>query len=195
MVSVNTGARPTKAITVFGHVCGDYTVPVRKLSQREAAASKESVLGINGFRRESLWTPADLKREHGLTFQDVIEQQGWDLAKLPFSKGGPAASAALAAFQLANPNTTVVSFKGAIGDDPVGQRVMDYFRTYNMDPSCLMKIQGVPTSYSLVIPEHVEGEGDKRSFLHDPGANAALTFDGIPENDIKIGRASCRERV
>lgn len=169
-------------INVYGHVCGDYSTPIMRLSREQAAASQKSVLGIPDLERGKLMTTQQLA-ERGLTIADVCKQNGWETAKLGFSKGGPAASAALAAFQLAS-NQGSVHFYGAAGKDHIAERLGQYLDRYNL-PHTLTAVRNAHTSHTLVVNEQVEGDADaQRTFIHEPGANAEVEI--FPESVLQV---------
>ncbi len=121
--------------------------------------------------------------ERGLTIPDVCAQNGWDTSELGFSKGGPAASAALAAFQLASKNGEVHYF-GAVGPDHIAKKLSEYLRDYSM-PNTLIGIPKVRTSHTLVVNEQIEGDDDAhRTFIHEPGANAEV--ESFPQSAFQV---------
>lgn len=164
-------------INVYGHVCGDFSTPIIRLSRQQALSSQRSVLGIPGLERGKLMTTKQLA-ERGLTIPDICAQNGWDTSELGFSKGGPAASAALAAFQLASDQGSV-HFYGAAGKDHIAERLGQYLADYDL-PHDLTPVRNSHTSHTLVINEQIEGDADaQRTFIHEPGANAEVqTFPG-----------------
>jgi len=174
------------SINIYGHVCGDYLTPRRLITKEAADSSQRSVLGIPGLERGTLMTVAQLKASRNLTIGDVCKQNGWNPSELGFSKGGPAASAALAAFQLAS-NAGQVHYWGVVGDDAVGRNLEKYFRDYHMPAESLIKVPGLHTSHSLVINEQIEGDHDaQRTFIHEPGANAEVTFETFPSSAFEV---------
>lgn len=178
-------ARPFN-INIYGHVCGDYSTPIMHRSAAQALSTQRSVLGIPGLERGKLMTAAQLKATADLTIAEVCRANGWETSKLGFSKGGPAASAALAAFQLAS-NTGKVNYWGVIGNDSIGARLAQYFASYNMPANTLIKAAGLHTSHTLVINEQVEGESDAhRTFIHETGANGKVTYKTFPETAFDV---------
>lgn len=186
-------------INIYGHVCGDYSTPIMHLTKAQALSSQRSVLGISGLdadgrnivglKRGSLMTTTQIKAA-GHTIQSICRQNGWDTSKLGFSKGGPAASAALAAFQLAS-KTGKVNYWGVIGNDPIGAKLAKYFADYNMPTNSLIQAQGLHTSHTLVINEQVDGENDAhRTFIHEPGANGEVTFETFPAAAFDINEGA-----
>ncbi len=174
------------SVNIYGHVCGDYSTPIRNLSGAEAISSQRSVLGIPGLERGKLMTTAQLKAGCGLTIGDVCNQNGWNKSGLGFSKGGPAASAALAAFQLAS-NAGQVRYWGVVGNDQIGTKLAQYFSSYNMPTETLIKVPGLHTSHTLVINEQVEGDHDaQRTFIHEPGANGEVTFETFSASAFEV---------
>lgn len=174
------------SINIYGHVCGDYSTPIMNRSRSEATASQRSVLGIQGLERGKLITSAQLRQNNGLTIAKVCEQNGWNTSELGFSKGGPAASAALAAVQLAS-NAGQVHYWGVVGKDSIGTRLAQYFTSYNMPTNTLIQAPGLHTSHTLVINEHVEGEKDgQRTFIHEPGANGEVTLETFPAAAFEV---------
>jgi len=178
------------SINIYGHVCGDYSTPIMSRTRAEATASQRSVLGIQGLERGKLITAAQLRQNNGLTIARVCEQNGWNTSELGFSKGGPAASAALAAFQLAS-NAGQVHYWGVVGKDSIGTRLAQYFTSYNMPTNTLIQAPGLHTSHTLVINEQVEGDHDaQRTFIHEPGANGEVTFETFPESAFEVNEGA-----
>ncbi|MEK7376245.1 MAG: carbohydrate kinase family protein, partial [Candidatus Margulisiibacteriota bacterium] len=170
-----------RAITVFGHVCYDFSSP-----KIQRTGPDNAVLGIAGLEREGLMTAVQLRERHGLEIKDVAEKQGWDLFELSGSKGGPAASAALSAFQLLTEGT--VDFYGMIGNDRIGDLIAAYFDSYCIDGGNLIRSEH-PTSYTLVINEDLDLGKESRTFLHETGANGFAAVSDYPETCFKFNKA------
>ena len=174
-------ARQKASYSVFGHVCLDFSTPTVRLSQERAQATKDRVLGIEGFERGRLMTAEDLFSRHGLKISDVAANNRWNMESLTKSKGGPAASAALGIFQLSQEGK--VDFRGAIGNDGIGREIAAYFEEYGMDSSAFIRISGAVTSHTLVVNEQIEGDPEAhRSFLHDRGPNSTVKFGDVAQS-------------
>lgn len=190
MVSLDFGTRilPSRTYNVFGHVCGDSSTPTIRLTIQQARETENCVLGVPDLKRGSLMNAVQFRERTGMSITEFALSKGWDMNLLPFSKGGPAASAALAIFQL-DP-AGLVSFAGVIGKDAIGDRIIDYFKRYNMPTDSLVRISDVQTSHTLVINEDIEGDPEAhRTFIHDEGPNAVIGFDDIPESALDFIRS------
>lgn len=64
---------------------------------------------------------------------------------------------------------------GAIGEDELGNFLIDTMRRHGVDTSCLVRKSGVQTSATM-LPIRPNGE---RPALHVTGANGALTFEDL----------------
>ncbi|MFA5097834.1 MAG: carbohydrate kinase family protein [Candidatus Margulisiibacteriota bacterium] len=177
-----------RTVLGLGHICYDFSATAGKaLSAHQARATQNCVAGINGLSRGELRLSGWLRENHGLSINDVSEKNGWGpVSRLPGSIGGPGASSFRAAFQTLLPDRGQVRFYGAIGNDDIGSVLAAEYRRYNMDPSTLLKLSGVPTSYTLVINEKFEngsgGAAESRTFLHEPGANSIVGVPHFPES-------------
>ena len=69
---------------------------------------------------------------------------------------------------------------GAIGEDSLGDYVIDTFKRYEVDTSCLVRKPGVQTAATM-LPIRPNGE---RPALHVIGANAELTYEDIKLDTI-----------
>lgn len=176
--------------SVFGHVCADFSSPTIRMRRAIADRTATRVLGLEGFDRGKLLPPKKLMQKHKLTIPEVTEMMGWgNMLDLPFSKGGPAASAAQAIFQLAPEGT--VAFRGALGKSQVGEKTLEYFKRYGMDTTTLLMLEGVPPSFSLVVNENIVEPDEttvteSRSFLHDTGANGVVTINNFQQGALSF---------
>jgi sugar/nucleoside kinase (ribokinase family) len=71
---------------------------------------------------------------------------------------------------------------GLVGDDALGEIILEDCRTHKIDPRCLRKTGKAATSYTDVITE--EGNG-RRTFFHYRGANAFWRGEGLDFARIK----------
>jgi sugar/nucleoside kinase (ribokinase family) len=73
---------------------------------------------------------------------------------------------------------------GLVGQDALGEYIIDDCRSHNIDPSFISVSPGTSTSYTDVMTEI---EGGRRTFFHNRGANA--TWDG---SDIDFSASSAK---
>lgn len=86
--------------------------------------------------------------------------------------GGPAFNMAVDLARLASPFP--VELIGVIGDDPRGAQVQEICRKAGIGARALAVRSGASTSYTDVM---IEAHTGRRTFFHQPGANALLSVD------------------
>jgi sugar/nucleoside kinase (ribokinase family) len=65
---------------------------------------------------------------------------------------------------------------GAIGDDHLGELLVEMLRSHGVDTTRLVSKQGAQTSVSILL---IGGDGERHTVLRLPGANSDLSLDDI----------------
>ena len=105
--------------------------------------------------------------------------EGQNLALLEEIRITVAGTAAGTSIDLAKLGAQVIAM-GAIGEDELGNFLVDTMQRYNVDTTCLKRKSGVQTS-STMLPIRPNGE---RPALHVPGANGELAYEDLNLNVI-----------
>jgi sugar/nucleoside kinase (ribokinase family) len=71
---------------------------------------------------------------------------------------------------------------GLVGNDPLGELILEDCARNNIDPRFLKSTPQAPTSYTDVMTEQADG---RRTFFHNRGANALWTGDDLDFTKIK----------
>jgi sugar/nucleoside kinase (ribokinase family) len=100
--------------------------------------------------------------------------EGQNLALLEEIRITVAGTAAGTSIDLAKLGAQVIAM-GAIGEDELGNFLVDTMQRYNVDTTCLKRKLGVQTS-STILPIRPNGE---RPALHVPGANGELVYEDL----------------
>jgi len=105
---------------------------------------------------------------------------GHSFASFPGGKGG---NQALAAHQAAGGEATVVLF-GKVGDDALGEELLDFYRRQGLATDLIARSANEPTGTALI---QVEQESGQNSIVVVAGANGDFTPDGMDAVPLQSG--------
>ncbi len=123
----------------------------------------------------------------------ILDVLGWPVEEIPPGQGSArlrqikataAGTAAGTAVDLAKLGAEVLTI-GAIGEDLLGDLLIEAMRRHGVDTSRLVRKPGVQTS-ATILPIRPNGE---RPALHVPGATRFLTLDDIDLDQVARARA------
>jgi sugar/nucleoside kinase (ribokinase family) len=123
----------------------------------------------------------------------ILDVLGWPVEEIPPGQGSvrlrqikatAAGTAAGTAVNLAKLGADVLTI-GAIGDDLLGDMLIEAMRRHGVDTSPVVRKPGVQTS-ATILPIRPNGE---RPALHVPGASRFLTLDDIDLDHLEDARA------
>jgi sugar/nucleoside kinase (ribokinase family) len=170
-------------ITIAGTGCCllDYLYTGIDFNGPEFSRYLSKTEGDGGLSPGRLVLTDDLEKFSGRKFGDLLQDIIGDRQPNLLNLGGPSIVSLIHAAQLLRKKASV-SFYGAIGNDPAGEKIMEIIKK---TPVLIdnLKIVNLDSSTTNVLSDHAYHEGlGERTFIHNIGAGWEIYPDQLDEN-------------